>query len=51
MNLISNKDILIRKYVMKETKQKKNGEALAIHIMLLVIPAVAAENEEKYAYM
>ena len=55
LNLITNVDIPKRKYVMKETKQKKSRMALAIHIMLLIIsliiPAVAAENEEKYSIL
>ncbi|MCD4810665.1 MAG: CbiX/SirB N-terminal domain-containing protein, partial [Methanosarcinales archaeon] len=42
---------------MKETKQKKSRKALAVNIMLLImiisliIPAVAAENKEKYGIL
>ncbi len=42
---------------MKETKQKKSRKAIAVNIMLLImiisliIPAVAAENEEKYGIL
>ena len=42
---------------MTETKQKKSRKALAVNIMLLImiisliIPAVAAENEEKYGIL
>ncbi len=42
---------------MKETKQKKSRKALAVNIMLLImiisliIPAVAAENQEKYGIL
>jgi len=42
---------------MKETKPKKSRKALAVNIMLLImiisliIPAVAAENKEKYGIL
>ena len=42
---------------MKETKQKKGRKALVAHMVLLfliislIIPAVAAENEEKYGVL